>query len=156
MEMMEGSIRFGLWFVYIRWDSENVVSGIRFVKQEVPGPVPVSLSRFLAGKSLSLHPLVSIHKQDSGVYGDIYQEVLQIPYGETRTYKEIAERVGTGARVVGMAMKRNMTPILVPCHRVVSSNGIGGYTPDISLKQDLLELESRVSKKRQKSDISAM
>ncbi len=145
---MEGSARFGLWFVYIRWDTANVVSRIRFVRQSVPGPVPLSLSQYLAGKTTTLSPLISLHEQDDTVYGKIFREVLSIPYGETRTYKEIAESVGTGPRVVGMAMKRNLTPILIPCHRVVSTGGLGGYTPDISLKQDLLDLEARVIKKR--------
>jgi len=141
---MEGSIRFGLWYVYIRWDSQNIVSRIRFVKQHVPGAVPLSVAQYLAGKTTSLSPLISIHEMDETVYGRIYRQVLSIPYGETRTYSDIAQLVGTGPRVVGMAMKRNLTPILVPCHRVVAVNGIGGYTPDLSLKKDLLNLEARV------------
>jgi methylated-DNA-[protein]-cysteine S-methyltransferase len=56
---------------------------------------------------------------DETVYGRIYRQVLSIPYGETRTYSDIAQLVGTGPRVVGMAMKRNLTPILVPCHRLL-------------------------------------
>ncbi|MBP9007640.1 MAG: Methylated-DNA--protein-cysteine methyltransferase [Euryarchaeota archaeon ADurb.Bin294] len=144
---MEGSARFGLWFVHIRWDSDNVVSRIRFVRQSVSGPVPLSLSQYLAGKTTTLSPLISLHEQDDTVFGRIYREVKTIPYGETRTYKEIAESVGTGARVVGMAMKRNLTPILIPCHRVVSTGGLGGYTPDISIKQDLLNLEEQVIKR---------
>ncbi|NLL10308.1 MAG: methylated-DNA--[protein]-cysteine S-methyltransferase [Methanomicrobiales archaeon] len=144
---MEGSAKFGLWSVYIRWDSDNVVSRIRFVKQAVPGPVPLSLSQYLAGKKTSLSPLTSIHELDDTTFGRIYREVLAIPYGETRTYGEIAKIVGTGPRVVGMAMKRNMTPILIPCHRVVAVNGLGGYSPDISIKKDLLALEARVREK---------
>ena len=132
---MEGSAKFGLWSVYIRWNSDNVVSRIRFVKQVVPGPVPLSLSQYLAGKKTSLSPLTSIHELDETTFGRIYREVLAIPYGETRTYGEIAKIVGTGPRVVGMAMKRNMTPILIPCHRVVAVNGLGGYSPDISIKR---------------------
>ncbi len=152
MEMMEGSKQFGLWFVYIRWDTNNIVSRIRFVRQKVPGPVPLPLSQYLAGKTTHLSPLRSIHEQDTTIYGDIYREVLTIPYGETRTYKEIADAVGTAARVVGMAMKRNLTPILIPCHRVVAAGGLGGYTPDIAIKQNLLALESGVSKKMNVSD----
>ncbi|HOJ96374.1 MAG TPA: methylated-DNA--[protein]-cysteine S-methyltransferase [Methanospirillum sp.] len=149
---MEGSKQFGLWFVYIRWNTDNIVNRIRFVRQNVPGPVPLPLSQYLAGKTTHLSPLRSIHEQDTTIYGDIYREVLTIPYGETRSYKEIADAVGTGARVVGMAMKRNLTPILVPCHRVVASGGLGGYTPDISIKQDLLALESKVRKKMNHSE----
>ncbi|NLV25692.1 MAG: MGMT family protein [Methanomicrobiales archaeon] len=143
---MEGSLKFGLWFVYIRWNSECEVSRVRFIKSEISGPVPVSLSRFLAGKAMDIKPLTSIHQHQEGIYGSIYREVAHIPYGETRTYKEIAEILGTGPRIVGMAMKRNLTPIIIPCHRVVSSHGIGGFTPDITIKTDLLNLESRVKK----------
>ncbi|MDD3573758.1 methylated-DNA--[protein]-cysteine S-methyltransferase [Methanospirillum sp.] len=145
--MMEGSIRFGLWFVYISWNLDNVVSKIRFVKQSVPGPVPVSFSQYLAGKKTSLSPLKSIHETDETTFGQIYRQVLKIPYGETRTYGEIAKIAGTVPRVVGMAMKRNMTPILIPCHRVVAIKGLGGYSPDISIKKDLLDLEARIRKK---------
>ena len=95
-------------------------------------------------------PLHSVHMNDAGVYGEIYRHVAKIPYGELRTYKEIADAVGTGARVVGMAMKRNLTPLLIPCHRVVSSSGIGGFTPDISIKQDLIALEEKVMKRQAK------
>lgn len=87
---------------------------------------------------------------DTGVYGEIYRQVAKIPYGEVRTYKEIADTVGTGARVVGLAMKRNLTPLIIPCHRVVSSSGIGGFTPDISIKQDLIALEEKVMKRQAK------
>jgi hypothetical protein len=54
MEVMEGSIRFGLWYVYIRWDSQNIVSRIRFVKQHVPGAVLSLFAQYLAGKTTSL------------------------------------------------------------------------------------------------------
>lgn len=150
MEIVEGSIRFGLWFVYVRWDEQNMVSRVRFVNKEVSGHVPIQVSQFLAGRSTSLDPLHSIHMNDTGVYGEIYQQVAKIPYGELRTYKEIADTVGTGARVVGLAMKRNLTPLIIPCHRVVSSSGIGGFTPDILIKQDLIALEEKVMRRQAK------
>ena len=145
--MMEGSIKFGLWHVYIQWDKENVVRRIQFVKKEISGQVPIPLSRYLTGKCTDLSPLVSIHTHEDGTYREIYREVQKIPYGETRTYKDIAIKSGTCPRTVGLAMKRNLTPILIPCHRVVSSDGLGGFTPDISIKIDLLQLESKGRKK---------
>ena len=147
---MEGSLRFGLWYVYIRWNKAMQVSRVRFMKTEIPGPVPAQFRLYFAGKSKDLSPLESIHTMQTGTYGMIYRAVSDIPYGETRTYKEIADIVGTGPRVVGMAMKRNITPIIIPCHRVVSSKGIGGFSPDITIKQDLLTLESKVSQKTRK------
>jgi len=74
----------------------------------------------------------------------VWQETSKIPYGEVRTYKEIAARLGkpNAARAVGRALKRNPIPIIIPCHRVVSSNGIGGYTPGLRHKLKLLKLEN--------------
>jgi O-6-methylguanine DNA methyltransferase len=73
----------------------------------------------------------------------VWKETLNIPYGEVRTYKEIASRIGKpdASRAVGGALKRNPIPILIPCHRVVASKGIGGYTPGLNYKIKLLELE---------------
>lgn len=144
---MEGSVRFGMWHVYIRWEENNRVDRVRFVKTAVPGPVPVPLTRYLAGKSMDLSPLYPLHQNDEGIFGEVYRHVADIPYGETRTYAQIADLVETAPRVVGMAMKRNMTPLLIPCHRVVASGGIGGFTPDVSIKRDLLEMEERVYNK---------
>jgi methylated-DNA-[protein]-cysteine S-methyltransferase len=61
--------------------------------------------------------------------------------GEVITYGELARRLNTSPRAVGGAMMRNPYPIVVPCHRVVASNGIGNYTPKVSYKKFLLEIE---------------
>ena len=69
-----------------------------------------------------------------------------IPYGETRTYGQIAREVGNphGARAVGGANHRNPIPIVVPCHRVVAAGGrLGGYGGGLELKRKLLTLEGR-------------
>lgn len=74
----------------------------------------------------------------------VYLVVSAIPHGETRTYKWVAERIGrpNAVRAVGRALNRNPLPILVPCHRVVKSNGeLGGYKFGLELKRRLLELE---------------
>ena len=67
----------------------------------------------------------------------------QIPKGRVTTYKAIAEALGTKAyRAVGRAMGTNPDPVIVPCHRVVASNGtLGGYSPGIETKIALLESE---------------
>jgi methylated-DNA-[protein]-cysteine S-methyltransferase len=70
--------------------------------------------------------------------------VAAIPYGEVRTYKWIAERLGSpdAARAVGSAMAHNPVPILVPCHRVVRTDGgLGGYSFGLFRKEALLDLE---------------
>ncbi len=69
-----------------------------------------------------------------------------IPAGQTRSYGELAAQLGSGARAVGNACRRNPLPIVVPCHRVVGASGIGGYAghttgPELQRKRWLLEHE---------------
>ncbi len=73
----------------------------------------------------------------------VWAELQRIPYGETRTYGQVAEGLGdSGAsRAVGRANGRNPVPVVVPCHRVVARNGIGGFTGGLEHKHRLLELE---------------
>ena len=73
----------------------------------------------------------------------VWQAMCAIPYGQTRTYGELAERAGGVARAVGMACGANPIPILIPCHRVVAQNGLGGYSGDggVETKVALLRLE---------------
>jgi O-6-methylguanine DNA methyltransferase len=74
----------------------------------------------------------------------VFKEVRRIPYGTVRTYKEIARSIGSprAARAVGQALKRNPIPIIIPCHRVVKSDGsLGGFSQGVELKQKLLEIE---------------
>lgn len=74
----------------------------------------------------------------------VWKELLNIPYGETRTYKKLAEKIGCpkGPRAVGGALNKNPIAIIVPCHRVVGSNGnLVGFAGGIELKDKLLKLE---------------
>lgn len=74
----------------------------------------------------------------------VWKVLTEIPYGQTRTYKETAETAGfpRAARAVGTACAVNKLPILIPCHRVVRTGGsIGGYGGGVKLKKYLLELE---------------
>ncbi len=72
----------------------------------------------------------------------VLDETRKIKYGTTITYSELAHRVGSKAvRAVGSALSRNPVPIIIPCHRVVSKNGIGGYSSGVDMKRKLLELE---------------
>lgn len=74
----------------------------------------------------------------------VLKEVKRVPYGEVRTYKEIAEAIGNpkASRAVGQALKRNPIPIIIPCHRVIKGNGeIGGFSLGRKVKRYLLKLE---------------
>ncbi len=66
----------------------------------------------------------------------------KIPRGKVSTYGAIAKKLKTSPRAVGQALKRNTAPIVIPCHRVVKSDGsLGGYTSEKYNKKDLLEKE---------------
>lgn len=74
----------------------------------------------------------------------VWQALRDIPYGQTRTYRDIALAAGCprGFRAVGMANHRNPIPIFIPCHRVVGADGsLTGYAGGLELKQSLLKLE---------------
>lgn len=74
----------------------------------------------------------------------VWQVLRKIPYGELRNYQEVAEALGdpNAARAVGMANNRNPLPIIIPCHRVIGSNGkLMGYAVGQTLKRALLEIE---------------
>jgi len=73
----------------------------------------------------------------------VWQEARKIPYGQTRSYKFLAERLNhKGYRSVGQAMGQNPLLIIIPCHRVISSDGtLGGFSAGLELKKFLLRLE---------------
>lgn len=74
----------------------------------------------------------------------VWKELQNIPYGKTTSYKEIAQKINKpkAYRAVGMANNKNPLPIIIPCHRVIGSNGkLIGYAGGLKLKNYLLELE---------------
>ncbi|MFE9203974.1 methylated-DNA--[protein]-cysteine S-methyltransferase [Micromonospora sp. NPDC007230] len=81
----------------------------------------------------------------------VWREMTLIPYGETRTYGEVAKAVGDpgGARAVGVACNRNPVPVIVPCHRIVGAGGkLVGFGGGLPRKVTLLELEAGVALQR--------
>jgi methylated-DNA-[protein]-cysteine S-methyltransferase len=84
---------------------------------------------------------------DWGGVGAVHRRVLETlceiaPFGTTVTYGELGRRAGVDdPRDVGVMMNRNPVPLVVPCHRVVASDGLGGYGGGLDLKRRLLELE---------------
>ena len=78
----------------------------------------------------------------------VWAAMSAIPYGETRTYGDLAHATDSGPRAIGRACGRNPIPIVVPCHRVLARGGLGGYSGGIGLptKEWLLGLESGLRK----------
>ena len=76
----------------------------------------------------------------------VYEAACRIPYGETKSYGQLAEEIGRpgAARAVGQALGANPVPILIPCHRVVAADGgLGGFTGGIKTKEKLLAMEKK-------------
>jgi methylated-DNA-[protein]-cysteine S-methyltransferase len=142
MEELTGSARFGLWFVHVQWSGTTVFQ-VRFSKSPLPGPVPLVIRQYLAGRPVDPASL-DVGALPPGEHdAAVYREVRKIPYGSTATYGEIADLAGSSPRAVGQAMRRNPVPLVIPCHRVVSRSGTGGFTPDPEIKALLLDMERK-------------
>lgn len=88
---------------------------------------------------LPLAPDGTPHQQN------VWRVMSAIPYGQTRTYGELATELGSGSRAVANACGRNTIPIIIPCHRVVAAGGkLGGYSGDggVETKKQLLNIEA--------------
>lgn len=75
----------------------------------------------------------------------VWRAMLDIPYGETRSYGDVARALESGPRAVGGACGANPLPVIVPCHRILAAAGLGGYSGrgGLEVKQFLLRLEAR-------------
>ena len=107
------------------------------------GRVAGELEEYFAGSRKEFD--VSVSPKGTEFQMLVWQEFLRIPYGETRTYGEIAQHLGNqrAARAVGAASHHNPIPIVIPCHRVVATGGgLGGFGGGVELKRRLLELEA--------------
>ncbi len=104
------------------------------------------ISEYFAGKRKTFDLPFELTGTEFG--RKVYLAVKDIPFGSVKTYGEIAKEIGTKAfRAVGGALSRNPLPLIVPCHRVVSAGGLGGFTTgygkneSLSVKRYLLDLE---------------
>ena len=100
------------------------------------------LTEYFAGKRTNFD--ISLHIKGTNFQHQVWQELLKIPYGEIRSYKQVAESAGNpkASRAVGLANNRNPIPILIPCHRVIGTNGsLVGYGGGLEIKKFLLDLE---------------
>jgi len=110
-------------------------------EQALSGPL-AALLQHLAGRLPNL--ALPLDVQATAFQLKVWQELRQIPYGETRTYAQVASAIGqpTAVRAVANACGANPTVLVTPCHRVVHSDGsLGGYRWGVKRKQALLEKE---------------
>lgn len=103
------------------------------------------LLEYLAGKRREFD--LPLAPKGTEFYRSVWRALEEIPYGETRSYRDIAQAVGRprAVRAVGQANHNNPIPIIIPCHRVVGANGsLTGYGGGLDLKERLLRLEAGV------------
>ena len=100
------------------------------------------LEEYFAGRRRAFSVPLSIH--GTPFQEKVWRALMEIPYGQTVSYGELARRVGNekACRAVGMANHTNRIPIIIPCHRVVGANGrLTGYAGGLDIKRRLLETE---------------
>ena len=103
------------------------------------------LKAYLAGRLRDFD--LPLAPQGTPFQQKVWAALTAIPYGETRSYKQVAEAVGCpkGCRAVGMANNRNPIAIVIPCHRVIGADGaLVGYGGGLAVKEVLLRLEGRL------------
>ena len=133
----------GLGQILFEGQSNGVPSGCRLSDGELREATR-QLRAYFAGEletfSIKLAPEGTPFQQK------VWRELLEIPYGETISYGELARRIGNpnASRAVGLANGSNPIPIIIPCHRVIGSNGkLTGYGGGLPIKEKLLALEKR-------------
>ncbi|MCK4833289.1 MAG: MGMT family protein [Gammaproteobacteria bacterium] len=104
------------------------------------------IQKYLDSQSVTKQIKVDVRLDVTPFQERVLKQLQKIPYGETRTYGEIAKILKTSPRAVGNACRRNPLPIIIPCHRVTAANGIGGYDGArsgrlLNIKHKLLERE---------------
>lgn len=132
----------------IGYENDHILS-IRRCDPEFPHtPSPVTdlansqLQEYFAGKRQIFD--LPIKPKGTPFQLTLWHALREIPYGQTRTYGELAAAIGNpkASRAVGMACNRNPLLIVIPCHRIVGSNNtLTGYAGGLSMKRALLELE---------------
>lgn len=131
--------------------TDTAICHVLFTDEKVGGnPSKLSdnaakqLREYFEGKRRDFN--LPLEPQGTAFQKKVWAALSEIPYGETRSYKDIAERVGSpkGFRAVGGANHNNPISIIIPCHRVIAAGGgLGGYGGGLETKTLLLELERK-------------
>lgn len=140
----------------ITLDAQGAITHLTRVGEEdaLLPPCPAGLAAQLYAVLDGIAPPHSLNLAPSGTpfQQAVWQALLEIPYGETRSYGEVATSIGApnAARAVGSACAKNPIWLLIPCHRVIqSSGGLGGYAGKLTMKQQLLDMEKTPRQARQ-------
>ena len=137
--------------LFFEYEIENIKKSSNYIIKETTliKKAASQLFEYLNGKRRDFNlPLL---KEGTDFQISVWNELLKIPYGETRSYKDIAIAINNekAVRAVGMANNRNKIPIFIPCHRVIGSKKkLVGYGGGLEIKEFLLNLEKRNSLKK--------
>jgi methylated-DNA-[protein]-cysteine S-methyltransferase len=104
------------------------------------------LTQYFAGQRITFE--LPIHAEGTPFQKRVWYELLQIPYGQTRRYGDLARAIGnrSASRAVGLATSKNPLSIVVPCHRVIGASGkLTGFAGGLEIKARLLTLEGAIS-----------
>lgn len=135
-------------FLTVR-EENDLITEINFKKSDISTKTPLlceakkQLTAYFNNKltNFSLPILIT----GTEFQQSVYETLLKIPYGYTVSYKDIAREIGNpeAARAVGNANNKNKIPIIIPCHRVIGSNGsLTGYAGGLEIKKYLIDLEA--------------
>ncbi len=134
---------------YVEIVYDTSLSSIRFIRkkegliEKKTLNLSFELEQYFDGKCMEFSCDVDISGLSLFAQKVLY-ETGKIQYGETISYSELANRIGSRAiRAVGRALSNNPVPVVIPCHRVVGKSGIGGYSEGVDIKTMLLELEKK-------------
>ena len=127
-------------------DKEKLIKDKNYILEETSLILEAhnELEEYFKGKRKEF--TISLSPEGTEFQKKVWQELMKIPYGETRSYKDIAIKIGkpTAARAIGMANNKNRMLIVIPCHRVIGQNGsLVGYASGVDMKKYLLELEEK-------------
>lgn len=146
---------FGILFCVIQYEDEQCIRlYFPFEEHKLPQglptcPLPDSLAQqFQAYFSGCLNTgfALPISQDGTAFQKKVWQAILDIPYGQTRTYSDLAVQLQSHPRAIGQACGKNPLPIIIPCHRVVAKQGLGGFAlssddSHLNVKKYLLALE---------------
>ncbi|MFA6009106.1 MAG: methylated-DNA--[protein]-cysteine S-methyltransferase [Desulfobacteraceae bacterium] len=128
----------------IAFESESSSMDVSDLKKDptTMRPITSQIEAYLKGELKRFD--LPLHLSGTPFQKSVWSELIKIPFGETRSYQDIAKAVGSpsASRAVGSACGKNPVPIVVPCHRVITkSGGLGGYSGGLGIKKTLLKIE---------------
>jgi O-6-methylguanine DNA methyltransferase len=122
----------------------EIPKGTNIIETQLIKQAAKELQEYFDGKRKIFN--VPLEPKGTEFQQKVWNALKEIPYGETCSYKKIAEKIGNikASRAVGMANNKNPIPIIIPCHRVIGANGkLVGYAGGLGVKEILLEIENK-------------